>query len=88
MIGFNRPRFLGGPWKMSPSHIEEGPSAVRAQGGWLVCTTSSDDDAKAIAACPDLYDALLLVWDTYGLDPSIDSSIWQTVVGALKKASA
>jgi len=38
------------------------------------------------AAAPELYEALQLVWDTYGMDPSVDSSIWQTVRAALAKA--
>jgi hypothetical protein len=43
-----------GPWKFVPWHIAEGPSEVRAPEGWLVCTTASDDDARLIAAAPDL----------------------------------
>ena len=87
MMGFNRPRLTGEPWRFSPWHIEEGPPAVLAGSGWIVCTTSSDDHAKVIAAAPELLDALLLVWDTYGMDSSIDSAIWQTVQAALKKAT-
>ena len=47
-----------GPWRFVPWHIEEGPSAVRCAEGWIVATTSSDDDARLIAAAPDLADAL------------------------------
>lgn len=36
------------PWKFSPAHIEEGPSAVRAPEGYIVCTTASDADAELI----------------------------------------
>src|SRR3546814_2474354 len=32
-------------------------------------------NARLIAAAPDLLEALQLVWDTYGMDPSVDSSI-------------
>lgn len=50
----------GVPWKFSPWHIEEGPPAVRAADGWIVCTTSSDEHAKLIAAAPDVIAALEL----------------------------
>lgn len=36
------------PWKFIPWHIEEGPSAVRAPEGWLICETSSDANAEMI----------------------------------------
>ena len=39
------------PWAFVPWHIEEGPSAVRAPEGWLICTTSSDANARRIVAC-------------------------------------
>lgn len=40
------------PWRFVPWHIEEDSSAVRSPEGWIVCTTSSDADAKFIAhAC-------------------------------------
>ncbi len=45
-----------GPWAMVPWHIEEGPTAVRSPGGWLICTTSSDDNARLIASAPELLD--------------------------------
>lgn len=47
-----------GDWKYSPSHVEEGPSAVRHKDGWLVCATSSDDYARLIAAAPDMAESL------------------------------
>jgi hypothetical protein len=50
----------GAPWKFSHSHIEEGPSAVRAADGWIVCTTSSDEHAKLISSAPDAIAALKL----------------------------
>lgn len=46
------------PWRYSPWHIEEGPSAVYDAKGDLVCTASSDDIARLIAAAPDLLEAL------------------------------
>lgn len=36
------------PWRFVPWHIEEGPSAVRAPAGHIVCTTASDADAQII----------------------------------------
>lgn len=47
------------PWKFSPWHIEEGPSAVRAPNGDIVCTTSSDADAKRIVSSVNALPALL-----------------------------
>src|SRR3546814_11845342 len=44
-------------------------------------------NARLIAAAPDLLEALQLVWDTYGMDPSVDSSIWQTARAAIAKAT-
>lgn len=40
-------------------------------------------NAYQFAASGALYDALQLVVDTYGFDPSVDSSIWQTALAAL-----
>ncbi len=48
----------GTPWTWVPWHVAEGPSEVRCAEGWLVCTTSSDDHARLIAAAPELLDAL------------------------------
>jgi hypothetical protein len=47
-----------GPWRYVPWHIEEGPSAVYDANGNLVCTSSSDDTARLIAAAPDMLEAL------------------------------
>lgn len=44
-------------------------------------------NARLIAAAPELLEALGLVWDAYGFDPSIDSGIWQTVQSAIAKAT-
>ena len=52
------------PWRFSPWHIEEGPSAVYDANGDLVCTTSSDETAKMIAAAPDMLESLRRVVDT------------------------
>lgn len=56
-------RFMHGPWSFVPWHVAEGPSEVRSQEGWLVCTTSSDDMARLIAAAPDLLEALFIARD-------------------------
>jgi hypothetical protein len=47
------------PWKFSPWHIEEGPSAVRCATGYLVCETAGDADAKLIVAAVNSHDALV-----------------------------
>lgn len=39
------------PWRFVPWHIEEGPSAVRASDGHLICSTASDANARRIVAC-------------------------------------
>src|SRR3546814_15106780 len=35
-------------------------------------------NARLIAAAPDLLEALQTVWDTYGMDTSVDSSNWRS----------
>lgn len=47
------------PWKFVPWHIEEGPSAVRAPAGHIVCTTASDADAQLIEKAVNNHDALV-----------------------------
>lgn len=47
----------------------------------------AEANAALIAAAPALRDALQLVADTYSFDPSIDSSIWQTVFAAIALAT-
>lgn len=47
------------PWKFSPWHIEEGPSAVRCSTGYLVCETAGDADAKLIVKAVNNHDALV-----------------------------
>lgn len=44
-------------------------------------------NARLIAAAPELLEALQLVWDAYGFDPSVDSSIWQAAREAIAKAT-
>ena len=46
------------PWKFVPWHIEEGPSAVRAPIGHLVCTTASDADAQLIVKAVNNHEAM------------------------------
>lgn len=47
------------PWRFVPWHIEEDSSAVRSPEGWIVCTTSSDADAKFIAHACNTHDDLV-----------------------------
>jgi DNA (cytosine-5)-methyltransferase 1 len=64
------------PWRHVPWHIEEAAAAVRDANGDLVCTTSSDELARLIAATPDLLaacDALVCFclaqgWQGPGID--------------------
>ena len=55
----NEERHTPLPWKFVPWHIEEGPSAVRAPAGHIVCTTASDADAKLIVRSVDAMPALV-----------------------------
>lgn len=48
------------PWRFEPWHIQEGPSAVLAPEGWIICTTSSDEDAAFIVKCVNSHDALVV----------------------------
>lgn len=87
-----------GPWVRNESE----PFFVGADGSPVISTVTvgrySDDcqhlsgpeqeaNANLIGAAPDLLEALQLVWDTYGMDPSVDSSIWQTARAAIAKAT-
>ena len=51
------------PWRFSPSHVEEGPSAVRTgqtyPEDYIVCTTASDADAELIVKAVNAHDALV-----------------------------
>jgi hypothetical protein len=49
-----------GPWRSSPWHIEEGPSAVYVKDGWVLCPLSSDKYADWVARCSPLGIATLL----------------------------
>lgn len=75
-----------GPWKFVPSHIAEGPAEVRAPEGWLICCTSSDEDAELIASTPDLLEVLLWVRKNYagGSTAEINSRIDQVVSKAIR----
>lgn len=59
---------------------------------WDITAIARDDYAEfdsrlALAdAAPDLLAVLERVWDAYGFDPSIDSSIWQDVRAAISRA--
>lgn len=78
----------GAPWWFSPSHIEEGESAVRANDGWIVCTTSSDEHAQLISATPDMLAALNLVLSHWQSDylPQGWEPIREIVLAARNKA--
>lgn len=49
------------PWKLSPWHVEEGPSAARSscKENFIICTTASDDDAALIVTAVNERPALL-----------------------------
>jgi hypothetical protein len=47
------------PWKFSPWHIEEGPPAVLAPAGHIVCTTAGDDDAAFIVKACNMHEPLV-----------------------------
>jgi len=47
------------PWRFEPWHIQEGPSAVLAPEGWIICTTSNDENASHIVKCVNSHDALV-----------------------------
>lgn len=58
VVNMNELKHTPGPWRYTPWHIEEGNPTVRAPEGWLICETSSDANARLIAAAPDLLQAL------------------------------
>lgn len=47
-----------------------------------------DETAAFLSLTAELLEALKTVADAYGFDPSIDSSIWQTVFAAIAKAES
>jgi hypothetical protein len=51
------------PWKFSPWHIEEGPPAVLAPAGHIVCTTAGDDDAAFIVKACNMHAELVAALD-------------------------
>lgn len=71
------------PWTRLPH--PDGTVSILAADGSPVAVVN-DGNSFVIAAAPCLLDALQTVWDAYGFDPSIDSSIWQTVQAALTRA--
>lgn len=85
-----------GPWAAKPTVPSDGFDC------WTIIDSSGQDlawskgyqndaemqgNARLIAAAPDLLAALGLVWDAHGMDSSVDSSIWQTVRAAIRKAT-
>lgn len=47
-----------GPWAHIPWHVAEGDPEVRASKSHLICTTDTDQNARLIAAAPELVEAL------------------------------
>jgi hypothetical protein len=76
------------PWRFVPWHIEEDSSAVRSPEGWIVCTTSSDADAKFIALACNSHAELVEALERCEAMVSTDQGPpnWDWVRGVLKKA--
>jgi len=53
------------PWRFSPWHLEEGPSAVRTGQGenYIICTTASDEDAAFIVKACNAHAAIAKALD-------------------------
>ena len=92
--------YTPGPWKVADKSygwdhfaavVTEGPNGPLIANCHIAALSRSHEqtgaDARLIAAAPELLEALQLVWETYGFDPSIDSSVWQTVRAAIAKAT-
>ena len=73
-----------GPWRYSPWHIEEAPSAVYDAENNLVCTTSSDDTARLIAAAPDMLEALRNLMRHM---PDYADTVWIDAQAAIARAT-
>jgi hypothetical protein len=83
--------------QFAQGRFEEAEAQLDAADGSFICSfrwgsfkefgeERNAANARLIAAAPELLEALERVRDTYGFDPSIDSSIWQEVYAAIKKA--
>jgi hypothetical protein len=66
------------PWRMSPWHIEEGPSAVRTGKDYpedfIICTTASDEDAAFIVKAVNNHDAMIQALDDLKMHAIEDGS--------------
>lgn len=78
------PAFTPGPWRWHGEQLVGGQFTIARSVEWW--NGNRDANAHLIAAAPALYEALRRVMDTYGFDPSIDSSIWNEAAGALSLA--
>lgn len=81
-------KHTAGPWAITDDWLqhENGP-CVGGQYFSICVSATSEADRHLLMAAPELLEALQLVWDTYGMDPSVDSSIWQTVRAAIARAT-
>lgn len=90
------------PWRYSPWHIEEGEPAVRApdgEGGWIIATVNSDENAALIVRAVNSHAALIAALRTLiqveghgecpvdGLHPDI-AAAWDQARAALALAEA
>lgn len=85
------PKWTPGPWKQSLPD----DTAIYGADGWPVCETGVNQgydehferieaDARLIAAAPDLYEALVAIYDAWY---NLDGSDYRRLKAALAKAN-